>query len=273
MGLLGLNTKLSSAVNLALLARDISPDYHAFYANAFTENTSTANERGVYMGLELFPAKYWKFSMFFDRFSFPWLRMNTTKPSTGNEIFLQSEYTLDENFSLYFRYENQIKETKIEDFIQQKKVNQSNSTSSYRFQISWYITEHLRLKNRIEMSAYKSENQEGEVGLLFYQDVKYIFRRLPFECNFRYAVFDTDSYNSRIYMFENDVLYGFSVPGFYGKGTRFYLNMKFTVGKYSDFWFKYEVSNYSNRQTIGTGNESVEGAQLSQIKIQYRLRF
>jgi hypothetical protein len=35
-------------------------------------------------------------------------------------------------------------------------------------------------------------------------------------------MFETDSYASRIYAFENDVLYAFSSPAYYGKGWGFY---------------------------------------------------
>ena len=52
---------------------------------------------------------------------------------------------------------------------------------------------------------------------MFYQNVKYkpIFSKLSFSV--RYTFFNTESYNSRIYAYESDVLYKYSIPSFYEK--------------------------------------------------------
>ena len=88
-----------------------------------------------------------------------------------------------------------------------------------------------------------------------------------------YAVFETDSYDSRIYAYENDVLYGYSIPALYYKATRFYINLHRKLGRNADCWLKYGVSSYRDRDELGTGYEAIDGNKRSEIKAQLRVVF
>ncbi|MDG1741419.1 MAG: hypothetical protein P8H43_02475, partial [Crocinitomicaceae bacterium] len=59
--------------------------------------------------------------------------------------------------------------------------------------------------------------------LQFVQDILYRPKSSPINLALRYALFDTESYNSRIYSFENNALYVFSVPANYYQGSRAYV--------------------------------------------------
>ena len=89
----------------------------------------------------------------------------------------------------------------------------------------------------------------------------------------RFAVFDTDSYNARIYAYESDILYAFSIPAYYSKGTRTYFNLKYTVGKFMDIWLRYSQSYYSDLDVISSGLNQINGNTKSEIKIQVRIKF
>jgi len=90
--------------------------------------------------------------------------------------------------------------------------------------------------------------------------------------NLRFAVFDTDTYNARIYAYESDMLYNFSIPAYYSQGTRFYLNLKYSVTKYLDFWIRYSQSYYSDLDVISSGLSEIQGNTKSEIKAQIRIR-
>jgi hypothetical protein len=53
-------------------------------------------------------------------------------------------------------------------------------------------------------------------------DILYKPLLAPYAAVLRLQYFETDSYNSRIYAYENDVLYSYSIPAFYDKGFRYY---------------------------------------------------
>jgi hypothetical protein len=89
----------------------------------------------------------------------------------------------------------------------------------------------------------------------------------------RYALFDTDSYDSRLYAFENDVLYYYAIPSFYDRGTRVYGIFRYQFKKNFDLWVKYSQSLYNNRTTINSGLNEIQGNKKSELRIQLRLRF
>ena len=63
------------------------------------------------------------------------------------------------------------------------------------------------------------------MGYLVYFDLLYRNIEAPVSFNFRTGIYDSPSYNTRIYAFENDLLYQFSIPAYYGKGI-FLLNVR-----------------------------------------------
>lgn len=89
----------------------------------------------------------------------------------------------------------------------------------------------------------------------------------------RFALFDTDTYEERLYAYESDVLYAFSIPSYYYKGSRFYLMGKYSIGRRIDIWLRYAITHYANKQVIGSGLDEIQGNNKSEIKVQLRFRF
>jgi hypothetical protein len=91
---------------------------------------------------------------------------------------------------------------------------------------------------------------------------------MPVKIYMRYALFDTDTYDSRIYEYESDMLYSFSIPAFYDKGSRVYLMAKVSSSGNMDFWIKYSCTQYANKETISSGLYEIKGNRKSEIKMQ-----
>ena len=108
---------------------------------------------------------------------------------------------------------------------------------------------------------------------MIYQDVIYKPVGLPIQFSTRLALFDTYDYNSRIYAYENDLLYNFSVPALYNRGTRFYLNVRYTGIRNLSIEGRYAITDYSNVETIGSGLEEINGSKRSEIKAQLKYTF
>jgi hypothetical protein len=89
----------------------------------------------------------------------------------------------------------------------------------------------------------------------------------------RYALFQTDSYNSRIYAYENDVLYYFYIPSYYRTGSRFYLTARYKYKRKFDFWVRYGVWNYRNEDGLLSGLEEIKGNIRSDVKLVVRYLF
>jgi hypothetical protein len=124
------------------------------------------------------------------------------------------------------------------------------------------------MKSRIEFSFYSRESQE--MGFLIFQDAVYKSQQRPFSINGRIAYFNTDGYDSRLYAYENDVLYSFSIPPLYGQGFRSYLNFQHSFSSHLSFWLKF-AATLQMAQT--TGETTINSSVKSEIKLQLRYQF
>jgi hypothetical protein len=88
--------------------------------------------------------------------------------------------------------------------------------------------------------------------------------------NGRLAYFYTDGYNSRLYAYENDLLYSFSVPALYGNGVRTYLNFQQKLGSKFTFWLKFAATRQFAQTNDGV---TVDSSTKSEVKFQVRYQF
>ena len=130
----------------------------------------------------------------------------------------------------------------------------------------------MQLKNRIELVRFQKGDANSENGYLIYQDIVYHPKALPLNVSFRYGVFDTDSYNARIYAYETDVLYAYSIPAYSSKGVRTYLTLKYSLKKI-DIWLRYAQTYYSNKNIIGSGLNEIAGNTKTELTFQLRYKF
>ncbi len=267
--LIALDPKLS----MSILHRNYARDYQQLRSLGFAESSKNVNENGLFIGLEGKISKQFTLTAYFDRFKFPWLRFGVDAPSSGFDVLGQATYKPSKKLLMYFRarYREKPKNTNLDiediDFI--TSTNQTN----YRYNVTYKVSESVKLRNRVEVVEYQFGTNDKEYGFMVYQDVMYKALSSPISLTFRYALFDTDSYNSRIYSYENDVLYYFSIPAYYYRGSRTYLTLRYTIKKGVDVWLRWAQWYYSNRSTINSGLNEIQGNTKTEVKIQFRLKF
>jgi len=268
----GLLASLGRNVDAAIVYRNFGQDYQALNANAFSESTLPINEKGIYFGLKFRAAKKITISSYFDLWQHPWLRFQVDAPSHGKEYLFKIEYNEKRKLNAYIQYR-----------LEQKQRNGSNELSKIdplinttqhraRLHIGHTLNKSLKLRNRFEVSYF---NLDGEItnGYMIYQDIIYKPTGKSYSFTARYALFDTDGFNTRIYTYENDILYEFSIPFFADKGTRYYINWRQRIGRHLTFEFRYEKTYFQNRESISSGNQFIDGNQISEIKAQIKYRF
>ena len=259
-------------VDLSLVHRHISPAYQALYGNAFTENVAPANEHGLYMGITVRPTAAWRLNSYADFFNFPWLKYSVDAPSNGKDCLLQLTYQPDKRLEAYARYrqeEKALNELRLDStlhFISPKK------RQNLRLHVAYKINEAVSIKARAEITFYDTGGVDAGKGFLFFFETGYgLLKKL--KGNVRLQYFNTDGYNSRIYAYESDVLYSYSVPSFFNRGFRYYANLQYDVLKKFSVWLRWSQTIYTNQQTIGTGLTSIDGNTSSELKCQASYRF
>ncbi|MCB0819049.1 MAG: helix-hairpin-helix domain-containing protein [Bacteroidetes bacterium] len=270
----GLIASLDPRFSLSMLYRNFSRDYHGIYTAAISEGSRNINEKGMYVGFVAKPIKYFTVSAFIDRWNYPWLKYLVDAPTNGYDGLIQVNYTPSKAVDMYFRYRdrnrprnNSLDEEAVIDYpIGQLQKN-------YRFDIVYKISPSFRLRNRVELVRFSQPGLETQSGYMILQDIVYKPLSKPVSFSFRYALFDTDGYNTRIYAYENDVLYSFSIPAYYYKGSRTYLTLKYNLTRKIDLWFRYAQFFYANRSSTGSGLTEVQGPVRSDFRVQARISF
>lgn len=270
----GVLLSLDSRATMTLVYRNYQRGYETFYNAAFAESGRMANnERGIYAGLNVNITKSWSLNTYFDLFEFPWLKYLVDQPSYGHELLVQPTYRPSRNLEIYARFRQQLRQknsrytdgtiTQIEDVYQR----------NYRINVAYKISDDFTIKSRIEYVTINRPSSKPEDGILFTQDLLYKPKKLPFDVTLRYALFDTDSYDSRLYSFEANALYVFSIPAYYYQGSRAYALIRLTLFRKVDLWVRYGIFLYNNQKTLGSGPELINKNQKSDLTIQLRLKF
>lgn len=265
--------KLSSLVELSILGRSYSRGYTNTYTSAFAEGSGSYNENGVFTGLSIVPLKGLKVSGYVDIFSFPWLKYRVNAPSSGYEYLLQTEYRFSSNFIGHIRYRAKQSEMNYTSEFNKMVTVVPQQTQSARIQFTYTPDKGLMLRSRFDFSEFGTDSTKSEHGYVLSQDIGYTFPKYPISVSFRFAVFNTDSWNTRIYSYESDMLYTFSVPAYYSKGTRAYVLLKFSPTRRIDCWLRWSQTYFSDLKQIGQGLDLIDGSKKSEARVMVRVRF
>ena len=265
--------KLSSLVNVSVVARSYSRGYTNLYTSAFAEGSGANNENGVFTGISMIPTKGLKLSAYVDIFLFPWLKYRVNAPSTGHEYMLQTEYKFSDNFIGQVRFRSKKSEQNFTSEYNKMVIVIPNKNRSARMQFTYTTENQLMLRSRFDFSEYSSDSTSKDYGYVISQDIGYTHPKLPISVSFRFAIFDTDSYNSRIYSYESDMLYTFSVPAYSSKGTRTYVMLKYSPTSRIDCWLRWSQTYYTDSKEIGQGLDLIQGNKKSDVRVMVRLRF
>jgi hypothetical protein len=273
--LCGMMATLDPALDIAILFRSIGARYQSLYGNAFTENTLPSNERGIYIGVTTRPATHWKVDLYADLFRFPWLRYRADAPGFGSQFLVQADWRPSKGIDIYSRFRFKLKP--LNEALPPSAINypQDRVLKNWRTHASFQASRNLLLRSRIELCWYGQPGQDDpQAGFLLYADVLYKPFGKACSISARFQVFETDGYDTRLYAYENDVLFSSSIPAFSNKGARLYINFKTSLGLKCfrgyklNFGLKVATSVYSNVEALGSGQDEIEGKSKSEIRFQ-----
>ena len=270
----GLMASLHPRLGISLLYRNYSRNFHSKFSNAISEGSRPINEKGLFAGIDFKLNNFWEISAYLDQFQFPWMRYQVNQPnSVGADGFFQIFYHPSKKLNIYTRLRHRNKPYNSEkitrDITSLSNINQWN----LRFNINALITESIRIRNRVEYCNYSRTGNPKENGILVLQDITYKPKEGKLSFTARFALFDSDSYNSRIYSYENDVLYYFRIPAYYYQGARTYITTRYQFKKGIDLWIRWGNWLYTNRESIGSGLNEINGSSKTDLRAQIRFQF
>lgn len=264
----GLLISVDSHVDMSFLYRNISRGYQSLYSNAFTENTYPTNESGFFTGVSIAPSVQIRINAYADFYHFPWVKYSVDAPTSGSDYLVQLTYTPDKQVEFYVRYHTEKKAINYNPDANPLNPVIAQPKQDLRAQFSYKLSSVFTFRSRVELSWFDKNADDAENGFLIYTDVLYkpIFK--AFSGNVRVQYFETGGYNSRLYAYENEVLYGYSIPVFYDKGYRYYVNVNYDVNKKLSLWGRFAQTIYPGKDIIGSGLDAIQGNTKSEVTLQ-----
>lgn len=241
-GLVGMTMKPKGYIDFSVLYRNYDKRYQSFFNGAFSESSRGQGEEGFYLGLHCALAPRWDLLAYCDFFRLKWLTSQVYTPSWGQEYSLKISHQINKRASMQLRFKSKSKMKNSTDDHVFSHYPIFYTKRSLNFQVSYSITEALSFSDKLAYSHYFNDDGADSQGVFACHDIVYKPPSKPFSLTFRYALFDSDDYYSRITVYENDVLGAFSIPSLSGLGTRVYLLGKIKIFKYLNVYSRLACS-------------------------------
>lgn len=255
----------------ATLVRYYGTGYEAPMGRAFRVTSGDCGEFGTYFVGHLVLSRKAEANFFFDYYRLLWLSYQTDAPIQGVDGGMTLTYRLSRKSTLMMRYHwrSKPKNASGEDYL--RRVVDHNR---HRIRLQWSNEPFPLLKLKTEVSAVfnRSDGIKWDKGILLYQDVVLNFKKPQLALYMRVAYFDTDSYDERLYAYENDVYYAFTIGSYYYQGLRAYLMLRYKIRNLS-IWLRASRTHYLNKETISSGLTEIDKPHKTEIKVQGLYRF
>ena len=267
----GLQWHIDPRFQLAAVFRHFSPRYHTLYGSGF--GGKAQNETGLYMVADVVVGKRLNLLLYHDFCRYPWLKYQVDAPSSRMETGVTLSLDIRRQARLKCQYRrvqremNNASENGYWNGLMPKITHSIKTGFSYQpFPVLAMKTELDWLLNRFP--ATKTVRH----GWLFYQDVDVSFPKANISVKCRLAFFDTPSYDERLYAYESDVLYAFTVNSYYGRGCRAVLTLKYRW-LFLDVWVRVAQNYYFYADHVGSGLTQIDKPHKTELRVQACFRF
>ena len=250
--------------------RSYPVNYINLHGFSFGEKSGAGqNEFGIYSGVR-WNSPIGTINFYYDQFKFPYASYRIPLPSTGNEFLIDYDNKFVKNFNtrLRFKYEN--KEIAIEENNLLKLGRRIKKVS--RIELVYTISSQFKVKGRFEYNNISMNTGAFEEGFLAFQDLQYyplpavgLYSRIVF--------FETSSYNSAVFEYENDLAGTLLNTALFGEGIRWYLLIKFHPYKIVAITCKYSETFKPKEKSLGSGLMEIEGNLDKRFSLQLDLNY
>jgi len=257
----GISFRPSDRLALNFLFRNYTSGFTTFYGNGPGTGSYLKNERGLLGNFEYEAVKHVFIGGGVDIQRYPWLKYRCSAPSAGIKRELRARYLPSDKLTFDFSYYYRLSMT---DSSGTSGIPSQNETITRKIKgsLRYLLSDYLTLVTCME---YVAVSPSGSKGVLLLQDINYNPEKSPLSFWFRYCIFRTDSWESRLYMYENDLLYSYSIPALSGRGCRSYLMIKWDISHFAEMRIKYAVTSIATTENSARNND--------EFRMQFRIWF
>ena len=220
-----------------LLYRYYSPWFDNALGYAFSESSRIGDENGAYVAFDIKRVAHWRFNGYADFFYFSGRKYGIGyAPSLGYDCMLETRYQPTSQKYMTLRLRAREKGSKA-TYSARLQWNMQDDYWSIRTTAEANITQDSLSLAGIETEIPFSEESGVGYGFTLYQDFMFDFQNksfnhpIPMSLHLRLQGFCAPKWDNRIYCYEHDVLYAYSVPALYGRGVRAYICLRWQIIK------------------------------------------
>ncbi len=227
-GIIGTSVTPIRDFSLFALYRYYSVHFDNLLGNAFGESSRQNAEQGFYLGVSTSRVRRLQLNFYTDLFAFRMPKNGSREPSVGLDMFAQALWDINKNlqFSSRLRWKEKFEKHKLDCHLRLT-----------------YSSQEWRFSSDFIGNFVKSDSLS--FGVLLSQDIQYSLPILPMVFSLRFEAFYAPQYDNRFYLYENDVLYAFSIPVQYGIGARYYINWRYRITKWLSVYMRISQTAYS----------------------------
>lgn len=272
----GVESPIGDNTEISVAYRNYQKEFQSILGNGFGEvSGQPKNEEGIYLGLEHTIGDRITVNAYIDQYRFPSARFGTNQPTQGYDWLGKVDVELTDDLNFYVQLRSDVSDDEYEILDPYGRSVRKLGTarrSTYRANLEYWVNSKVRLRTRGELVQSQAAGEGLESGYLIYQDLRLQLTD-KLQVDTRLTMFDTDSYASRVYQYENDLLYVFAIQALSDRGQRLYARLKYEPTSYLDFWAKFGLTVYEDQPVIGSGLNQIGGDKRSDLGLEVRLKF
>ena len=248
----GFIKSIDPRLDIAFIYRNISKSYRSFQSNAFTQNTEANNEQGKCINVNFRINSKTKIDGYVDHYINYWPQYYNDGIRRGNIISIQYSWEPNKKTSYYIRLQSKEKANNVRLETNKTNLLGKERISNCRIHFSFSPYQSITVRQRTELSLFSGEFQSTERGFLSYLELIYKPMLKPYSISARLSGFETGGYNSRIYAYERDLLYYYSIPALQHVGYRNYILVNYKISKHLQIWIKWIHAKNSLSSPLST---------------------
>lgn len=262
---IGLIASVSKNIDVAFLHRNISRAFQSFYTNAFIENTSVNNEIGNYLGISYLSFFKWKIDFFYDIYRNPWVKFGNSKTTNGKMYLISAA----RNFGKTTKLQILIRNSSLSDVTVMSTISK---TTHAKISMNTILGPANELSQTIQMVRYFGSIKSPEDGFLIATEYKTTLLNRKLEAQIKLTFFDTDSYNSRIFLLESDGFNRSTSGLFYDQGVKVSGGMDVRISKKVHLGGKLSNLSYFEKKSIGYGQDLIKSNKKTSFSIKILIK-
>ncbi len=257
--------------------RFINPHGNAFCAKANT------NEQGVFFGARFDLTPTTTAATSFTLYRRPAPTATLPAPSDGSVWLFLLKKRLNRRNTLSLQYKRKTDPDMRDGWTETNRsipMIVTRNQDQFRTEIMTRLSAKLRIKSRVEWTRVLTGGLTGDIsappfvetGVLLFEDIQLRLNR-NWTFSARWMTFHTGTYESRIYVYEQDVPGAFSLAPLYGKGNRRYILITCRPVESVRLSMRYEETYHDRAEEWSSGLNRIEGNLERKWTIQTELEF